>query len=350
MLAEAESVLAEQAKIAEITEAYEAKDYEKVTELASGFETADETVTTMLAEAESVLAEQARQEQIDAAYADKDFAQVLELFANDVERMTDERYIESVREVSRQTILATGDQKYIQMPAEESYLSEPRTMYITSLPYDWCTLDKTGDPDQMKACGPGVSVERVPEARSGRLTMPWAYEGTEVMVVAEENGMSCIVYRYSDNRMRAGWVQTRFLVDEFPGKQLEIGSPTSANITTVNGIEMQWSRKSFLTTQQNYSVLSETVENCVGFTLEYQLIQENTPIWGNILGPRDVYVNDGTQWIKVGSFAYPEFGTVRVAVHLNQPTNIVAIGTIADCAWPDIFFFRQFAEDFAVID
>ena len=75
----------------------------------------------------------------------------------------------------------------------------------------------------MRNCGPCIPVERVPKLKTGRLNMPWAYEGTKVTVVAEENDMSCILYLSSENVPRAGWVQTRFLVDEFPGQRLTVG-------------------------------------------------------------------------------------------------------------------------------
>ena len=75
-------------------------------------------------------------------------------------------------------------------------------------------------------------------------------------------------------------------------------------------------------------ILEESVNDCVGFTLDYQLIDTNTDKWCEVLGPRTVYVNNGEKWIKVGSFEYPEFGPVLVRVNLDEPTDIVAIGTM----------------------
>ena len=112
---------------------------------------------------------------------------------------------------------------------------------------------------------------------------------------------------------------------------------------------MTWSKKGFLDSLQNYSVLNETVENCVGFTLDYQLIAENTWMFDCVFGPRTVYVNDGTEWIQVGSFDYPTQGTVKVTVNLEEPTDIVAIGTIAQVGLPNTFLFRQYATDFQVV-
>ena len=49
-------------------------------------------------------------------------------------------------------------------------------------------------------------------------------------------------------------------------------------------------------------------------------------------------------------FAYPEQGAGRVSVNLAEPTDITAIGTIAEVSMPNTFFFRQTAMDFLVTD
>ena len=107
------------------------------------------------------------------------------------------------------------------------------------------------------------------------------------------------------------------------------------------------SRCSWLNTQQNYTVLSEEVKDCIGFTLDYQIIAENTDVWQNILGPRKVYVKTGGEWVEVGEFPYPDFGAVKVQVWLDHPMDIDAVGTIAQCRLPNTFWFRQVVTDFA---
>ncbi len=250
-------------------------------------------------------------------------------------------------------VMNTGDNRFIEIPDESCCLSEFKTMYIAKLDYDWCTATKIDDIDDLKdyqkACGPAVPVERVPEPRSGRRHMPWAYEGTEVTVVAENNDMACIIYLSSDNEMRAGWVQKRFLVDRFPGKVLKTGVNERTDADTIKYVESTWSRKGFLDSLQNYSVLNQAVKNCVGFTLDYQLIEENTSNWSAIFGPRTIYINDGQEWVKVGVFEYPEHGTVKVNVSMSEPTDIVAIGTIAEVSLPNTFRFRQSCSDFLVV-
>ena len=97
------------------------------------------------------------------------------------------------------------------------------------------------------------------------------------------------------------------------------------------------------------SILSETVENCCGFTLEYQVIAENTQYWNTILGPRKVYVKSDGVWKEVGEFPYSEFGAVKMQVWLEEPMDIEAIGTIAQCRLPDQFNFRQTAAAFVTL-
>ena len=217
------------------------------------------------------------------------------------------------------------------LPKEESYLQEWKIGYARKA---------------FKA--PCLRVERISQLRTGRQVMPYIYEGVEATVVAEENNMSCMIYRGNDNRLYAGWIQSIRLLDEFPGNEYTVGKEPGGEYTVLKNITVDWSKRSWLTTQQNYSVLSEEVKNCRGFTLEYQIIAENTSNWASILGDRTIYVKSGDEWIEVGSFAYSDFGAVKIHVYLDKPTDINAVGTIADCAQPNIFRFRQTAYDFLV--
>ena len=217
------------------------------------------------------------------------------------------------------------------LPKEESYLQEWKIGYARKA---------------FKA--PCLRVERISQLRTGRQVMPYIYEGVEATVVAEENNMSCMIYRGNDNRLYAGWIQSIRLLDEFPGNEYTVGKEPGGEYTVLKDITVDWSKRSWLTTQQNYSVLSEEVENCRGFTLEYQIIAENTSNWASILGDRTIYVKSGDEWIEVGSFAYPDFGAVKIHVYLDKPMDINAVGTIAECTQPNIFRFRQTAYDFLV--
>ena len=217
------------------------------------------------------------------------------------------------------------------LPKEESYLQEWKTGYARKA---------------FKA--PCLRVERISQLRTGRQVMPYIYEGVEATVVAEENNMSCMIYRGNDNQLYAGWIQSIRLLDEFPGNEYTVGKEPGDEYTVLRDITVDWSKRSWLTTQQNYSVLSEEVKNCRGFTLEYQIIAENTSNWASILGDRTIYVKSGDEWTEVGSFAYPDFGAVKIHVYLDKPMDINAVGTIADCTQPNIFRFRQTAYDFLV--
>ena len=217
------------------------------------------------------------------------------------------------------------------LPKEESYLQEWKTGYARKA---------------FKA--PCLRVERISQLRTGRQVMPYIYEGVEATVVAEENNMSCMIYRGNDNQLYAGWIQSIRLLDEFPGNEYTVGKEPGGEYTVLKDITVDWSKRSWLTTQQNYSVLSEEVKNCRGFTLEYQIIAENTSNWASILGDRTIYVKSGDEWIEVGSFAYPDFGAVKIHVYLDKPMDINAVGTIAECTQPNIFRFRQTAYDFLV--
>ena len=218
----------------------------------------------------------------------------------------------------------------IVLPREESYLTEWKTLYARKA---------------FKA--PCLRVERISELHTGRQVMPYLYEGVEATAVAEENDMSCILYRGSDNKLYAGWIQSIRLLEDFPGEQYTVGQEPETELSFRDDITVSWSKRSWLDTQQNYSILSEPLNDCVGFTLEYQIIAENTPKWDNILGPRKIYVKSGETWTEVGEFPYSDFGAVKIKVWLDEPMNIDAVGTIAQCAQPNIFYFRQTATDFA---
>lgn len=245
-----------------------------------------------------------------------------------------------------EAIQATGDQKYIQLPKEESYLDEFETRYVDFSD----VLIPTGYNQAIRMGGPSAPVECRPDMTGGR-NMPGAYQGSEVTVLAEQKAgrktMCCILYRAVTNKIRAGWIWDIYLGEEYPGRTLTIGEENTSATGSVKEVPITWSDKGFLRSQQHYSVLEEPVKNCTGFTLEYQLTAQNTDKGFSVLGPRTVYVNNGEEWIKAGVFEYPQLGTVRVRVNLEEPTDIAAIGTIADCPLPNTFSFRQFAGDYA---
>ena len=230
-------------------------------------------------------------------------------------------------------VQATRFPDMIVLPQDGSWLKEWKTGYARKA---------------FKA--PCLRVERISELHTGRDVMPYLYEGTEATAVAEENDMSLIIYRGSDNKLYAGWIQSIRILDDFPGEQYTVGKEPSGDLSFRDDITVDWSRCRWLTTQQNYSVLSEEVNNCVGFTLEYQIIDTRTNVWDNILGPRKIYVKSGGEWTEAGEFPYSDFGAVKVQVWLDKPMDIDGVGTIAQCKQPDIFWFRQSVTDFAILE
>ena len=137
-------------------------------------------------------------------------------------------------ERGRAAIEATRFGDRVILPQEESYLAEWKTLYARKA---------------FKA--PCLRVERVSALHTGRDVMPYIYEGVEATVVAEENDMSCMLYRGSDNNLYAGWIQSIRLLDDFPGEQLTVGTEPEEPYDLRDDITVSWSKRSWLTTQQN---------------------------------------------------------------------------------------------------
>ena len=219
----------------------------------------------------------------------------------------------------------------IVLPQEESYLEDWKTLYGRKA---WNA--------------PSLFVETMPMMNSGVEPQPSLFEGTEVTVVAEENDMSCILYRAPNYKLYAGWIKSIRLLEEFPGEQHSVGIPREGEFECVHEAGDHWSNGYLPGTEQFYTVLDETVENCVGFTLEYQLIGENTAVKELVWGPRTVWVSDGENWKANGSFPYPDSSAVRVQVWLPEPMKVAAVATWAHCDAPNLFEFRQRAVDFLI--
>ena len=107
-------------------------------------------------------------------------------------------------------IRQTGDQDEIVKPNYRSYFDVPQTRYIDAPKNHSVYVYKGLDTDIDK-----------PEATE--FLMPFAYEGQKVLEVAREQGMSCIIYRDSKFVQHAGWVETRYLTDEFPDAEVTVG-------------------------------------------------------------------------------------------------------------------------------
>ncbi len=221
----------------------------------------------------------------------------------------------------------------IVLPLEESYLEEWKTLYGRQAWY-----------------APSLFVESMPQMNSGIPPQPSLFEGTEVTVVAEENDMSCILYRSPDYKLYTGWIKSIRLLEEFPGMQYTVGTEPEGGHSHAPDVENRRSAGYLPGTEQPYTVLGETVKGCVGFTLEYQLIAENTANKSRVFGPRSIWVSDGENWVSAGVFEYPQNGAVRVQVWLPEAMDLAAVATVAHCDAPWLFEFRQLAEDFYCAD
>ncbi|MCR5576932.1 MAG: hypothetical protein K6F56_07990 [Oscillospiraceae bacterium] len=226
-------------------------------------------------------------------------------------------------------IKAVSSGKSIILPREDSYLEEWKTLYARKPWYQ-----------------PSLQVECLPRLKSGAPLMPPLYEGTRVTVVAEENDMSCMLYPGADNKIRVGWIQSIRLLEDFPGEVFTIGTPPEDGFDVLDSVGQHWSNDFLLKSQRRYMCFDEPVKNCVGFSMQYQVVARNTGITENVYGERTLYVFDGTTWHEVGSFPYYDLSAVQVDVWFD-PMDVVAFGTVADCVQPYDFDFRQFAYAFA---
>ena len=250
----------------------------------------------------------------------------LSALAEEVQPDTDAAF---AAERGRQALLDTGHATFLTFPEEESYLAEWKTLYARKAFHAPC-----------------LEVKRAPDSTSANMT--YLYEGTAVTVVAEQEEMSCILYRGSNNKQYCGWIKSIRLLEDFPGLTLVSGEPRAESDPAAVAPEISWGEIGYQKFWHPFSLLSEPVRNCVGFTLEYQLIVENTTKWERIYGPREIWINTGEQWEQAGIFSYPEKGAVKVSVWLEEPKDIFAVGTIAQCQEPYLFDFRQTAYDFRV--
>ena len=233
------------------------------------------------------------------------------------------------QESGLELILSTGDQYQITMPSYFAYIT-PAFMYVTA------------------PGGHSIYVYRDFDLDKEKL-MPFAYEGARVTAVAEQsNGttnLTCIVYRDENYRLRAGWVHSKYLTLWFPGPVATIGSSYTGTVYTAGDPVLSWAKDYFVNTRQKYTLLSEPIPACTQFQLNYQVTSRNGSQTSEVLGPRTVYVNDGSGWIMVGQFPYDEIKSVLVTVNLPEPTDLRAVAVIPSCARPDRFVFRQAVQD-----
>lgn len=245
------------------------------------------------------------------------------------EKQSADEHTNSAYKNGLELIKATGDADNITLPKPESYLVNPAIMYINA---------------QSKN---SIYSYRKPWLNKSLLGS-YPYHGTKVLVVAEEGDFDCIIFNDNANKAQASWVYASELTGAFPGVEQTIGTPCVQYANNVGDIKVSWSKEKFVGSQQKYTVLGESAKNCVQFVLDYQVIGRGDADTSEVLGDRVVYVNDGNGWIAVGRFSYSQIDATHVTVNLEKPMNILAIATIADCAKPNTFIFRQSVLDVMV--
>lgn len=224
-------------------------------------------------------------------------------------------------------IEATGDEKKIVLPEEGSYLPEYKTMYVNAEKY--LSLYAYSEPHE------GMQVPR-----------PVVFHSSRVRVLAEQGEYACCQYRTADLADTTAWIPKRFLSADYTGR-VE-GTPPGEDVKLAEGVSTAWDWGTIPKTNGRYLLLSEPVENCVGFTMDYQVIAEDEKAHKDIMGDRTVYIYNGEDWVKVGSFPYESLGPVHAYIALEEPMTVEAVRTVAECKKPDKFLAREDALDFCV--
>ena len=224
---------------------------------------------------------------------------------------------------SAKDIKATGDDKKIEMPNASSYYADYVVMYVNA--------EKEHS----------VYGHKQPGTKNNEKYMPTVYHGTKVIVLAEQGGFSCVLYHSDDNALHAAWVDTDFLAWDYPGRVITLGTQQNKTAVNMGDPEVSWSKGYMVGTKQKYTLLSTPIEDCVGFTLDYQVTARNGADTKQVTGLRTIYINDGDGWIEVGEFDLTKLEPVHVTITLQKSVTLKAVATVADCAKPDTFQFRQ---------
>ncbi len=226
---------------------------------------------------------------------------------------------------SAQTLFYTASNaRTIERPNTADYFSSPFTMYVNApkghsvYVYDYWSFDEANRFDA-------------------------AFHGSRVMVLAEHREFYCILYYTQKNELKAAWVNAENLVSYYPGNTAQLGwGNNSSRLINAGDPEVSWSRENFVRTKRKFTILNQAINNVVSFTLDYQVTARNGSNSYAVIGPRDVYVNDGSGWIYVGSFNYPDHHSpVHITVYLDQPMTLAAVATVPNCSDPNTFVFRQ---------
>ena len=207
-------------------------------------------------------------------------------------------------------ILATGDEIYIKMPHESYYLDEYEYKYV---------YDKENKHSVYVFDNPDYGI-------NAKFLRPRAYHGSRVIVLAERQIYSCVLYWTADNVMHAGWISSENLQDEFPGDEFIVGKK---NAETLNkGVEsfvpaLMWSEVPAADTDTKYTLVNNEGRKCISVTFDYHVIGRNGIV--NPHGDREVYCLIEGKWIKIGEFEVNKsLDPVLYTIHFKNPVEVEA--------------------------
>ena len=100
-------------------------------------------------------------------------------------------------------------------------------------------------------------------------------------------------------------------------------------------------------TDTTYSELSVPVENCVGFTLRYEVTKVSA---GDGLGDRYMYVYDGRAWTLLSTFSYSRYGVSYDFFTFDEPTTLLRFATPRIHPDKSRFMIAQTLEDVITAD
>lgn len=207
-------------------------------------------------------------------------------------------------------ILATGDDIYIKMPHESYYLDEYEYKYVN---------DRANKNSVYVFDNPDNGI-------NAKYLRPRAYHGSRVIVLAERQIHSCVLYWTADNVMHAGWVSSENLQDEFPGVAYSVGKLDAkfANKGVESFVPAQtWSELPAADTGTKYTIVNNGGRKCISVTLDYHIIGRNGVV--NLQGAREVYCLVEGEWINAGEFEVDKNLTpVMYTIYFRSPVELEA--------------------------
>lgn len=118
-------------------------------------------------------------------------------------------------------------------------------------------------------------------------------------------------------------------------------------VKNIGSVPSQLSSGMMPGTDLNYSALSWTVCDCVGFTIDYEVTKVRK---GDGIGDRYLYLYDGSEWLLAGTFAYDSYGRTTAQFAFYDPTAIVNYTTPRVHADDSSFTIEQSLRDILVAD